>query len=191
MPRLLRSVKKVKKIELHPIAQLVLSVISDFNFIFYTGALTEEAESLIESSIRLEGILDDDGMFQVISPIFLLRISRVPLESLIKKDTITYQAKEFQDDQISKKIWGDFFVQLLSSFNNTDLALLKVKLNEFLPRDMRYYFFNQNVISEKCIAKFSNLKRGVLARQTKKLRLKQKTSFDSFIPYSNSDLDEN
>jgi len=190
MPRLLISVKKVKEVELHPVAQLVLSVISEFNFTFYTDGLTEEAQNLIGSSIRLEGILNDNGKLQVISPIFLLRISRLPLDSLIKKDTIIYKDQELNDEEINKLIWGDFFVQLLSSFNKTDLALLQVKLNEFLPRDMRYYFFQNNIISEECIAKFAHLKRAVLARQKKKLNPKQKTSFNSFVPFSSSNSSE-
>ena len=60
MVAFLKNKKQIKSVTIHPVAQVVLSLIDDLKLTIPIENLSSSAQEFMENTIRLEGILNDE-----------------------------------------------------------------------------------------------------------------------------------
>lgn len=181
MARFLGNNSKIKEVGFHPVAEDINDIISMLGFTFHLDKVKGNLREIINSTIRVEGVLAPNGRFLLISPLFVLRIVNTPLAELLNKETIIYKESELSAQEIQYKVWGDFFKYLFICVDTSkDLSTLQQQLKSKLSPELCQQFFKQNFLSEQSIADITHKRRGVIAGQKNKMKVK--TSGTTFIP---------
>ncbi len=188
MVAFLKNKKQVKSVTIHPVAQVVLSLIDDLKLTIPIEKLSTSALELIENTIRLEGILNDEtGELQVFSPLFELRLSSKTLEQMLNKNTIIHRKDLIDEQWVESTVWGHFFKHISTSIRFADdIALIQPELKKILPCDICNDLFGKEKLSQHDFVSLIGTSRGQLTRAKNKISIKEnqktKSSSATFIP---------
>ena len=193
MAAFLKGKKKIKSVTIHPVAQVVLSLIDDLTLTIPTENLSNTILKLIEQTIKIEGVFDEvTGELQVFSPLFDLRLSSKTLEQMLNKNTIIHRKDLVDEKWIELTVWGQFFKHISISIRFVeDIALIQPELKKILPFDICNDLFGKKKLSQYDFSDLIGADRGKITRPISKIPPKkaQKIKFSSstFIPSVNED----
>lgn len=191
MVAFLKNKKQIKSVTIHPVAQVVLSLIDDLKLTIPIENLSSSAQELMESTIRLEGILNDEtGELQVFSPLFELRLSSKTLEQMLNKSSIIHRKDLVDERWVESTVWGQFFKHISTSIRFVeDIALIQPELKTVLPFDICNDLFGKKKLSQYDFSDLIGADRGKLTRPISKIPPKKtqkiKSSSSTFIPSVN------
>ena len=190
MAAFLKSKKKISSVKIHPLACDLISLIDDLNLTIKAQALPKPVRSLIERTIKMEGVLDSDtGELLIFSPFFELQLTSKTLEQMMNKNTITHRKEVVSDSHIETIIWGQFFKHITTSIRFIDdIALIQPKLKKILPSNICKNLFGKKYLTQHYFSDLIGEDRSLLARTISKIPpeiIKPITSSSStFIPAS-------
>lgn len=191
MVAFLKNKKQVKSVTIHPAAQVVLSLIDDLKLTIQIEKLSTSALELIENTIRLEGILNDEtGELQVFSPLFDLRLTSKTLKQMLNENTIIHLKEMVDEKWIESTVWGQFFKHISTSIRFVDdITLIQPELKNILPFDICNDLFGKTKLSQYDFSDLIGADRGKLTRPISKIPPKKtqkiKSSSSTFIPSVN------
>lgn len=193
MAAFLKGKKKIKSVTIHPVAQVVLSLIDDLTLTIPTENLSNTILELIEQTIKIEGVFDEvTGELQVFSPLFDLRLSSKTLEQMLNKNTIIHRKDLVDEKWIELTVWGQFFKHISTSIRFVeDIALIQPELKKILPFDICNDLFGKKKLSQYDFSDLIGADRGKITRPISKIPPKKaqkiKSSSSTFIPSVNED----
>jgi hypothetical protein len=170
MAAFLKSKKKISSVKIHPLACDLISLIDDLNLTIKARALPKPVLSLIEDTIKMEGVLDSDtGELLIFSPFFELQLTSKTLEQMLGKSTITHRKEVLSNNKIETIIWGQFFKHIATSIRFVDdIALIQPKLKKILPINICKNLFGKKHLTQQDFSDLINEDRGLLARTISK-----------------------
>ncbi|WP_159816882.1 hypothetical protein [Colwellia sp. 20A7] len=176
MASFLKSKKKIKLVTIHREAQEVLSLIDNLILTVPTGKLSKSTLELIEKTIKLEGVLNEEtGELQVFSPLFDLGLTSKTLKQMLNKNTIIHRQEVVDDKLIESLIWVQFFKHISTSIRFIDdIALIQPQLKQLLPNNMCQKLFNKNFLTQHDFSYFINEDRSLLAHAISNIPAKEK-----------------
>jgi len=191
MAAFLKGKKKIISVTIHPAAQDILSLIGDLKLTIPTENLSNTILELIEKTIKMEGILNDEtGELQVFSPLFDLRLTSKTLEQMLNENTIIHRKDLVDEKWVESTVWGQFFKHISTSIRFADdIALIQPELKKILPFDICNDLFGKKKLSQYDFSNLIGADRGKLTRPISKIPPKKtqkiKSSFSTFIPSLN------
>ncbi|MGB1262246.1 MAG: hypothetical protein ACPG52_04985 [Cognaticolwellia sp.] len=192
-----KTKKKITSVKIHPMAKDLLSLIEALNLSIKPQQLSDQLITLIEETIKLEGVLDiETGEFLIFSPLFDLKVTSKTLEQMLNKNTITHRKEVMSDCEIEMIIWGDFFKNISTSIRFVDdIAIIQPALKNILPNHICQSFFGTKHLTQYNFCDLLNVDRGLITRAAAKIPPSYiktiKSTSATFIPTHGLGKDDN
>jgi len=180
--------KELTLITLHPTAHKIISLVDDLNLTIQVSNIPNNVLDLIESTIRVEGLLNNEtNEFQIFSPLFDFQFTSKTLEQMMNKNTIVHRKDLVSDSFVESIIWGQFFKHISTSIKFVDdIALIQPKLKKILPPEICQNLFGKKALTQQDFSDLIGEDRGLLAHAISNVPAKKikpvESSLSTFVP---------